>query len=200
MSGWPTTIKRTSKAKQRRCSLCGELGHNRDSHLQELPSKKCARCHTVKPVGEFGEMKHRVLNGKVVIKRYASCRSCVGSRSAERRAAWTITDRLAYVLIRCRVWSRARGVVCDISVPWLEALVKKQSGLCHYSGRPLMAATGPDCASIDRVDSRKGYTRENVVISRWIVNSMKNSFTVEQFIDECQAVVGHSERNCGQSN
>lgn len=45
--------------------------------------------------------------------------------------------------------------------------------------------------SIDRIDSNKGYTRDNVVITLGVVNLMKRDLKINEFIELCSQVVNH---------
>ena len=40
----------------------------------------------------------------------------------------------------------------------------------------------PNTISIERIDSNKGYTKDNVVLVAGIVNSMKNDLSQDEFI------------------
>lgn len=47
--------------------------------------------------------------------------------------------------------------------------------------------------SIDRIDSSKGYTRDNVVLVCSSINVMKNSHSIDEFINLCRSVVEHAD-------
>ena len=69
-----------------------------------------------------------------------------------------------------------------------------QNGKCYYSGRPLVIAMRTkslDSLSIDRVDSTKGYTPDNIVLCCSIINIMKLDTTKEQFIKLCKDITLH---------
>lgn len=63
---------------------------------------------------------------------------------------------------------------------------------CQLSGEPLEFEPNYVYSfSIDRIDSNKSYTHDNV---QWVgvsVNTAKNSLTDEQFIDMCVSVARH---------
>ena len=110
-----------------------------------------------------------------------------------------------------RIWSRLRynskkghnrqvdlGEPEDAKKFLYELLFKKQKCICALSGLPIIIATtiegdkhGGTTASLDRIDSSKGYTRDNVQwVHKWI-NFMKQDFTQEEFITFCVAVAKH---------
>lgn len=49
--------------------------------------------------------------------------------------------------------------------------------------------------SIDRIDSTKGYTRDNVQLVTVAANQMKNDLTTVELIDLCQRVIKQQERS-----
>lgn len=79
----------------------------------------------------------------------------------------------------------------DFDVEYLVELYKKQKGKCYYSGRELkynMAKKdyeekriNPDRLTIDRIDSNIGYKKDNIVLSTWVANNMKQDLNVEEF-------------------
>ena len=71
---------------------------------------------------------------------------------------------------------------------WL--LYQKQEGVCALSGLPIAwSAVGNEhTASIDRIDSSKGYTTCNTQLLHKDANMMKQSFSQEAFVAMCKAV------------
>lgn len=65
----------------------------------------------------------------------------------------------------------------------------KQKNLCAYSGKEMVwNVRGKwDQVSIDRIDSSKTYTKNNIVLVRWIANSMKNDLSFLDFKDEIKS-------------
>jgi len=46
----------------------------------------------------------------------------------------------------------------------------------------------PNLISIDRVNSDLGYSKNNVVLSRWVINHVKNSLSKDEFLTICKQV------------
>jgi hypothetical protein len=58
---------------------------------------------------------------------------------------------------------------------------------CPFLGIPLVSAqrrgnSRRDIASLDRIDSSKGYTKDNIEVISWLANTMKNNATPELLI------------------
>jgi hypothetical protein len=71
-------------------------------------------------------------------------------------------------------------------------LFQKQNKKCALSGLELVISNDhkKNTASIDRIDSAKGYTEENV---QWVhkhINIMKNRFDQDYFIEMCKLISG----------
>ena len=67
-----------------------------------------------------------------------------------------------------------------------------ESKYCSISGRSLVFKIGdPDVPSIDRKDSRLGYTKSNIQIASALVNKSKGEMTDDEFFDMCCDVVEH---------
>jgi hypothetical protein len=82
---------------------------------------------------------------------------------------------------------------CDISLNDLKEIWELQNGICPYSGIKLklmkhgykfsdIAQSRFEIASLDRIDSSKGYEKGNLVFVSTTVNFMKNSCSVEEIV------------------
>lgn len=82
-----------------------------------------------------------------------------------------------------------RGLEFSVSPEYLWEVWEKQNGKCRYSGRKL--AHGVD-ASIDRIDSSKGYVTGNI---QWVhkdINKIKSDFQESEFLSICKDVADFS--------
>lgn len=90
-----------------------------------------------------------------------------------------------------------RGLKFEITIEDLKNLNTVQNGLCSYTKQPLNWAVGgcgkqrvcpPDRASLDRIDSSKGYTIDNIQLTWDIVNKMKSHYSHDDFIRACKLI------------
>lgn len=86
-----------------------------------------------------------------------------------------------------------KGIVFDLDYEFLRSLYFHQNGTCFYTGRDFKRK-GHSALSLDRIDSSKGYTRENVVWCRVDVNSMKNSKKYEEVLELCKDFFFHKPK------
>lgn len=97
-----------------------------------------------------------------------------------------------------RMGAKARNLPFEIDVDYAWELFEKQKGLCALSGvnitlhrnyRTVMRRSGErQTASLDRIDSTKGYVKGNV---QWIhrrLNPMKSNTPNQEFIDWCRKI------------
>ena len=74
----------------------------------------------------------------------------------------------------------------DLSLKFIGDLLESQDYKCNLSGLPISCLD--KTASLDRTDSSKGYTEDNV---QWVekdINMMKRHYTQDYFIYLCKAV------------
>lgn len=80
----------------------------------------------------------------------------------------------------------------NLTVQFLKALWESQKGICPYTGHQMELPTNtqdfnikgsPMKASLDRIDSSKGYIQGNVEFVCLAVNLAKNRFTRQQMLD-----------------
>lgn len=85
---------------------------------------------------------------------------------------------------------RVNGKTLTLTIEDVEQLIIDSKGVCALSGLPLTCERKhPNLASIDRIDSRKGYVKGNVQLVAKCVNLAKNAQTDAEFIAMCKAVV-----------
>lgn len=88
--------------------------------------------------------------------------------------------------------ARNRKISFNIKIKQIWDLYLKQNKKCKLSGLNIgFEASKSNTASLDRIDSSKGYEIDNV---QWVhrdINTMKWDLTQEQFIKMCKIVTGY---------
>ncbi len=95
--------------------------------------------------------------------------------------------------------SKLRNIEFNITIEYAWRLFEKQNRKCILSNKNLHFADtqekhkhGHTTASLDRIDSTKGYIKGNV---QWVhkkVNIMKGSMSDQEFIDWCKRIVNNN--------
>lgn len=93
---------------------------------------------------------------------------------------------------------KRRSKVCTVTLNDIKEQWESQKGICPYTGWKLknMKDTSiqnqlpktPDRASLDRIDSSKGYVRENIEFVSFMAQCAKNEFDKEELHKFCEAV------------
>ena len=129
--------------------------------------------------------------------KYKMCRDCqlIGSNNYAWSGCGEISGEMFSTIRRNAL---VRGIKYSVSKDYLWDLFLKQNRKCVLSGLPLtFSKTNPTrthntSASLDRIDSSKGYIEGNV---QWIhkdVNRMKNHYPEDYFIKLCGLIFNHS--------
>lgn len=87
--------------------------------------------------------------------------------------------------------ARKHGRPLEIDEAYVVNLWEQQDGLCAHTGWPMSPVyehRGPNCPSLDRVDSKQGYVPGNVVLCLSWINRMKNDTPMPEWVLACAAV------------
>lgn len=86
-----------------------------------------------------------------------------------------------------------KKIKCFVTVKDLHDVWQKQNGLCAYTKLPLTSqAHQLNTVSLDRIDSDKDYTADNIQLVCVPINRMKLDMTEDQFINLCRLVAQNS--------
>lgn len=92
--------------------------------------------------------------------------------------------------------SKTRNICFELNIEYLWELFQKQSGKCALSGLDIkfgrFRKKGETTASLDRIDSNKGYVEGNV---QWVhkdINQIKSIYDEKYFIKICNLVHIHN--------
>jgi hypothetical protein len=145
---------------------------------------------------ECGQEKN-VLGYNLVSKKSISCRKCVvrpkGSSSPNFKGYGDIPMDYWTNIIRGAL---KRNLSVSITLQDIWKLFLKQDKKCALTQRPLffnsVYGKYDGNASLDRIDSLKGYELDNI---QWIhknINWMKGNFSQQEFINECRFVAKYA--------
>jgi len=184
------------------CKKCRELGLKTDMSIMMGEQKEargrgmiiCRGCKSEKPIDNFPLREQ----GKKHIR--CLCRECEAKFSLERyrnKKSYSLEETLHRRAYQASRRAKNKSIECNITDADLMEIYNKQEGKCHYSGVLMEKIPKVDNyynLSIDRVDSKKGYTKENIVLCCDSINTMKNAMPHNVFIDICEKIVLHQKR------
>mgnify|MGYP001600285305 CR=1 FL=1 len=94
-----------------------------------------------------------------------------------------------------RARAKKKGLGFDLDPSWLLTRLKATGGKCEQTGiklsPPNNGPLSPWSTSLDRIDSSKGYTKDNVQIVCWSYNVAKSTFTDAVVLEMAKAMILH---------
>lgn len=94
---------------------------------------------------------------------------------------------------RIKRQAKTRQILFSIRMKDIEKLYELQNGKCALTNLPISFTD--NTASLDRIDSKLGYTIDNI---QWVhkdINRMKNEYNMEYFLHMCSLIVENNNRN-----
>ena len=128
-----------------------------------------------------------------------SCGCLSVSRIGPKNGQWKgYKDIGAKVFYHIRKGAEARNIPFQITIEDIWEQYIKQDKKCTLSGKELTFLdsgefSGTSNCSLDRIDSNKGYTKDNIC---WIyrpLNRFKNIYSTEEFINMCTMVAEYNK-------
>jgi hypothetical protein len=143
--------------------------------------------------------------------RSTSCKSCSAKETLKnhpnpvfaKRAHFGVGDITKTYWYAIRQGAQKRNIEFDITIEQAWELFVKQNGKCALSGVDIQLSSdlkkcNPDyskiTASLDRIDSTKGYILNNIQWVHKTVNYIKRDLDQEEFITWCQ-LISKNENN-----
>lgn len=134
-------------------------------------------------------------------KTCGDCKNYIASRSLKiyRKPKRGSKKGIGYIthqwFDRFRINANKRGIPFKIDMEFVNDLFIKQNQKCVYTGLDLkildtrmgMGST----ASIDRIDSTKAYTEDNIQIVHIDINKMKQEFDEKYFLKMCNLITNN---------
>ena len=104
-------------------------------------------------------------------------------------------------LLHLQTRARKKKIEWNVKGEYLWDVYEKQNGRCAYTGRNIVFSEDyrnkwkDQTASLDRIDSGKGYIKGNVQWLHKDVNAMKWNYSNENFLKLCKEVVDYRKNN-----
>jgi hypothetical protein len=148
----------------------------------------------------------KVLSGDHLTRKKFPVKSCgclAKSRKGENHPQWKgykeISGDWWYNHVeRERKQNVRTKVPVSITIEYAYALYELQNKKCALSGINLTISNSHpyNTASLDRIDSSKGYEEGNVQWVHKTINFMKRTYSQEYFIEMCKLVAKHKGGSC----
>lgn len=152
-----------------------------ESHKFEngIEVKKCGRCTKFLSLDNFG------LSSRSWDMLYNYCKNCRTNYSGLNK-----TNTLEKIYKNTKKNAGYRNIIFDLSIDDINELQRIQNNKCFYSGVEMSTEVNLlNKITIDRVNSKIGYIKSNIVLCSYIVNMMKNKLSIDEFIKWINLIV-----------
>lgn len=119
------------------------------------------------------------------------CKECctVGNNKSRAKQNSTIQGRAVIFLRNAKKAAINRKQEFSLTVEDIVEFWNKQNKICAYSGLEMTLEAGKsNTVSIERINSKVGYTKENTILVCQMVNRMKSDFEFEDFYNMCKNI------------
>lgn len=163
----------------------------------------------IKPGNKKGEwvVKHKCgheYQARIhLIKNQSTCKNCWTAVKGNKHPQWQGAGEIHKELIGIHKNSAlTKGVEFNITVEYAWSIFLSQDRKCAFTGEELHFTPSfynkkHRTASLDRIDSTKGYVPGNI---QWVhkdVNKLKKNFSDDRFIEICKKVAEHAKDRNG---
>ncbi len=161
--------------------------------LLQCDAKLCTKCKKTKPLTDFNKgqdngYRYQCKECNLKYQANSTTRKAVANRYYQRRK-----EKDPSVFMWKQAKHRAKWDYGDMEFTiTVEDILLPE--VCPYMGVPFSALDKKYGYSLDRVDSSKGYTKDNIQVISRIANIMKNNATEQELISFAKGVLSvHSQ-------
>lgn len=162
----------------------GRIGNNTWVHRKEITSA-CVICGST-------------FSAQTIWKKTCSpnCKKEYINIYSNKRRKDSIEGTLGSIVASCIYRAKKKNLPVDIDLMYVLRLLEKQQGLCAVTGIELMPSatntkkeSNPWTVSVDRIDSTKGYTKDNIRLVCLMYNICKGIWTDADVRLMCEGVL-----------
>lgn len=186
-----------TKLKKNKAIHCGCL------NIKDITGIKYNLLTPIKIVGKrFGKFLWRcqcdcgnyteIVSSRIISGEIKSCGCLSTTKGSQKKSYRGIGDLSGYFWASIKASAKSRCLSFEISKEFAWNLFVKQGGKCAISNVDIIMSDSRKnrnienhTASLDRIDSNKGYVEDNVWWVHKHVNKMKQGYSFEHFIDTC---------------
>lgn len=173
------------------CKDCRQAARKLLNNPRKEGTKQCPGCELILPTAEFDSDKSQP-DG---MQSY--CKKC---KYAARLIYLSTYDGFIKNLFKdVRNNAKKRNIQVQITIKDITDLYTKQNGQCALTGIPMTFQATERTnnsehilnkwnISVDRIDSKKGYIKDNIQLVCAIINRMKTTMTVNELLLLCGAI------------
>lgn len=116
-----------------------------------------------------------------------TCKYCFYSKKGVEHPAYRGTSNITQTYFsQIKLNAKKRKLKFNLDIKILDQLLIKQNYKCYLSGQTI--SVHDNTASLDRIDSSKGYLKNNIAWIHKDIQRMKSDFPVIYFVDTCNKI------------
>jgi hypothetical protein len=148
-------------------------------------AKPCSRC---KKEQTYLRRNYAIMSFKLE----KLCKACSNNITENSHRGWYRNIRISW-FNKFKASAELRNLEWSLSMDDVVDVMEEQDSKCALTGWDITfpesgAGKNISKASIDRIDSSKGYTKENIQLVIKQVNMMKQQYDQEEFVLICKAI------------
>ncbi|MEI6191432.1 MAG: hypothetical protein WCP24_03675 [bacterium] len=196
------------------CRMCANKRIGKSKRLTQEEAEAKSLAVGIKMIGQYKDNHTKTefkcpYNLKGCTETFLACPGDVWKKVESRTKScgcyqgWKGTyDISAKHLSHIQHHARSKNNECNITLDDMQILLDKQNHKCALTNLPIVTARtnnrklstySEQTASLDRIDSSKGYIINNI---QWVhkdINRLKTNFKQDRFIELCKLVASHNE-------
>ena len=123
--------------------------------------------------------------------RFRKCDSC---HKTKCRDINTLDKKIGLIFSSAKTRAKMRNMEFSITKNDIMKKLNDQNSKCFYTNEDMSYdIKNPNMVSIDRLDSSKGYTLDNICLTTWEINNMKSKINFGRFIEICRKISSNFE-------
>ena len=186
-----SNFHKNGKSVHPECKICRQAARRQENNPRKEGTKQCPGCEIILPTTEFDSDKSQP-DG---MQSY--CKKCKYNGRLKYLSTYDGFTKNLFKDVRHN--AKKRNIVVKITLKDITDLYKLQKGLCALTEIPMTFEATERTAnsehilnkwniSVDRMDSKKEYTKDNIQLVCAIINRMKTTMTVNELLLLCGAI------------
>lgn len=147
--------------------------------------KRCSSCKN-----EF-ELSNFFKHSQTSDGHHSWCKKCckTGNAKSRNKLNSTIEGKAKVFLLNAKKSAIKRNNEFELEILDIVDMWNQQLNICPYSGIIMTLESGKfNTVSIERIDSKIGYTKDNTILVCSAINRMKSDFEFNEFYNLCKSV------------
>jgi hypothetical protein len=186
--------KGSKKPVKCKCEACGVIANKRfrESNAKHIcksiidGKKKCFKCKLFKPTDTFSKNRNSTDGFSKLCKECYSNYDCVknGYNKKSSNLKTNLKEYLKYKHNYFKYKSKMKNIDFDLESNTLYELYETQNGKCYYTGIDIihnLGCSNYNSISVERLEPSMGYTKDNIVLAAFNINSLKGMMSENEF-------------------